>query len=40
MQPRTREKLMERYADDLARLETLLGVDVLGQEAAAAFRRG
>jgi hypothetical protein len=40
MQPGTREMLMERYADDLSRLHELLGVDVLGQEAAAVARRG
>lgn len=40
MQPGTREQLMERYANDLARLNELLGVDVLAQEAAAAARRG
>jgi hypothetical protein len=39
MQQGTREALLERYADDLARLHELLGVDVLGQEAAAAARR-
>jgi hypothetical protein len=32
--------LLERYADDLAKLHELLDVDVLGQEAAAAARRG
>jgi hypothetical protein len=39
MRPGTRDMLMERYAPDLARLEQLLGVDVVGQERAAARRR-
>ena len=39
MRSDTRELLMERYTADLKRLEELLGVDVLGQELAAA-RRG
>jgi hypothetical protein len=39
IRPDTREMLVERYRDDLALLNKLLGVDVLGEELSTANRR-